>query len=211
MKKSNIFMFIAICLAVFMPFPSRFGYGIIAVLSMNFYMLIVCLVGKLIEKIKLSSLRPVCVLFTLVCTAVFFRQLVIFYSPITALTLGFLLYLPIMAVLMICDCLENDILPLKDSLKGNLLVTGKISLFILLFFLIRDIAGYGTITLPIPSGLLKIYLPQILSFSPSVFFATIPGGLVLAGLFLALMTLVQRKCNIISRSSELQEELTNAD
>ncbi|MBO5235993.1 MAG: hypothetical protein J6B32_02610 [Spirochaetaceae bacterium] len=211
MKKSNIFLFIAICLAICLPIPGRFGYGIIVALSMNFYMLLICLVGKLIDKIKLTSLRPVCILFTLVCSAVFFRQLVIIFSPIIALSLGLLLYFPILGVLMICDCLEKDEFSLKKSLSTNMIMSGKISIFILIFFLVRDIAGYGTITIPIPSGLFKIYLPQILNFSPSVFFATISGGLVLAGIFLALMTLVHRKCNIISRSSELQEELTNAD
>lgn len=206
MKKNIVFMYIAVTLAVLVPVPGRFGYGILLVLGINFLMLVATATGKLLDFISLDAMRPLCILVMLVCATVFFKQLVILYSPLCALTLGFVLYLPMMAVLMLGNCFENETLSLCDTLKQNMKDSAFFSLYALFFFLVRDIAGYGTITFPAPSGLMKLILPQIMKLSPGSFWATIPGGIVLAGLLLAGISLVKKKCLIISRSNDLKEE-----
>lgn len=206
MRKNTVFMYIAVTLAVMLSVPGRLGYGMVMVVAINFLMLVATAAGKLLDFMRLDTLRPVCVLVLLVCASVLFKQLLILYSPLCALTMGFALYMPVTAVLMIGDCFDNADISLGEALRLNMRESALFSLFALFFFLAREIAGYGTVSVPVPSGLARLALPQVMAESPGTFWATIPGGIVLAGLLLAGISLVRRKFAIISRSDELKEE-----
>ncbi|MBO5137314.1 MAG: hypothetical protein J6B81_02300 [Spirochaetaceae bacterium] len=207
MNKNLAFLHTAVALAVLIPVPARLAYGLVILLCFNFLMLFSTLISKLLDVLSLNNMRPACLIIALICLTVCFRQLVIFYSPIIGLTLGFVLYLPVIAVLIVGDCLDNFNTSLKDSLRQNMLEALRFSFYGIVFFLLRDILGYGTFTLPIPDGILKLHLPQFLFSTSSVFWASIPGGIILVGLFLALMTVVKKKNKIINRSSDLQEQI----
>ena len=205
MKRNTLFMYIAVTLAVLIPSPARFGYGLIVILCINVLMLIATASGKLLDFLNLDSLRAVVILILMVYASVLFRQIVILYSALCALNLGFVLYLPISAVLMLGNCFENSNINMLNLLKSNMKESLFFSLYAMFFFLVREIAGYGTISFPVPHGLVKLSLPQIIEHSPGTFWATIPGSIVLAGLLLAGVTLIRKKCSIISRSKELKE------
>ena len=70
--------------------------------------------------------------------------------------------------------------------------------------LFRDIFGYGTISLPAASGLVEIPLLKVKEggFYPGIFWATIPGALVIIALSLAFYVHVLAKFNLIKEQEE---------
>ena len=75
--------------------------------------------------------------------------------------------------------------------------------FTLVFFLIRDIFGYGTITFPQWKKIAVLHLPyNSESAGASVLLATIPGSLWMVVAILALYIFVSRKIRIASLSPD---------
>lgn len=211
MNRNSFFLYITVSLAVLIPVPGRFAYGIIIIAAIDFLMITAVLFNKLLVILEFKTLKPVCILLFLVCSAVLFKQLVILYSPVFGLALGILLFLPVIAVLMLSNFFENHDISLTESLKENMSEAAWFSAYACIFFLLREIVGYGTITFPAPSGNVKLVFPSLPYFSPFVFFASVPGGIFLAGILLVLFSGIKRKCMIICRSSELREENDNVD
>ena len=206
MNRNTIFMYIAVSLVMLVPVPGRLYYGVPVVIVLNLLMVLTTLFSKLMDHFKFFSLKPACVLLMLVGLTIFSRQLLILYSPVTALTMGFICYMPTIAVLMLGRFFDNRGMHLKTALKGNMRESGLFSIYALVFFLLRDVVGYGTISLPIPSGIFKFELPTIAYFSPFTFWASIPGALVLSGGLLASLSFIRQHCGILDRSTELQQE-----
>ena len=72
--------------------------------------------------------------------------------------------------------------------------------FCLLIFFFRDLVGFGTLTLPGWRRIIYLHLPfSGESAYAGAFFATIPGGLTLFSIILAVYIYVSRKFDIISR------------
>jgi hypothetical protein len=67
------------------------------------------------------------------------------------------------------------------------------------FFLCREIIGYGAVSLPAPSGLVELVFPFSGVFQTAIFWATIPGAVMLTAIALALATLIYRKLFGIKR------------
>lgn len=209
MNRNTIFMYIAVSLVMLVPVPGRLYYGVPVVIVLNLLMVLTTLFSKLMDHFKFFSLKPVCVLLVLVGLTIFSRQLLILYSPVTALTMGFICYMPTIAVLMLGRFFDNRGMHLKTALKGNMRESGLFSIYALVFFLLRDVVGYGTISFPVPSGIFKFELPTIAYFSPFTFWASIPGALVISGGLLAVLSFVRKYCGILDRSTELQQEGSN--
>ena len=161
MNRNTIFMYIAVSLVMLVPVPGRLYYGVPVVIVLNLLMVLTTLFSKLMDHFKFFSLKPVCVLLVLVGLTIFSRQLLILYSPVTALTMGFICYMPTIAVLMLGRFFDNRGMHLKTALKGNMRESGLFSIYALVFFLLRDVVGYGTISFPVPSGIFKFELPTI--------------------------------------------------
>lgn len=204
MKKNTILTYLAVTLAVLIPVPGRLAYGIYIIIGINLLMLTAVAANKLIDLINLNTLKVVSIIFLMVCVSIIIRQIIILASPVCAMTLGLTIYFPIAAVFMLGDCFSCSNAPLKDSIKINMKETLYFSIYALLFFIVREIAGYGTLSFPVPNGLAKILFPQFMKVNPNIFWATIPGGIVLAALFLGFVTLIRNKFIIISRSDELK-------
>lgn len=209
MNRNTIFMYIAVSLVMLVPVPGRLYYGVPVVIVLNLLMVLTTLFSKLMDHFKFFSLKPVCVLLMLVGLTIFSRQLLILYSPVTALTMGFICYMPTIAVLMLGRFFDNRGMHLKTALTGNMRESGLFSIYALVFFLLRDVVGYGTISFPVPSGIFKFELPTIAYFSPFTFWASIPGALVISGGLLAVLSFVRKYCGILDRSTELQQEGSN--
>ncbi len=211
MNRNTVFMYIAVSLVMLVPVPGRLYYGVPVIIVLNLLMVLTTLFSKFMDYMKLYSLKPICILLMLVGITIFARQLLILYSPMTALTMGFILYMPAIAVLMLGRFFDNRGMHLKMALTGNMKESGFFSIYAFVFFLLRDIVGYGTISFPIPSGIFKLELPTLSYFSPFTFWASIPGALVLSGLLLAALSFIRKYCGILERSAELRQEEGSSD
>lgn len=209
MNRNTVFMYIAVSLVMLVPVPGRLYYGIPVIVVLNLLMVLTTLFSKFMDYMRFYSLKPISILLLMVGITIFFRQLLILYSPVTALTMGFILYMPTVAVLMLGRFFDNRGMHLKVALIGNMKESVFFSIYAFVFFLLRDIVGYGTISFPVPSGIVKLELPTLSYFSPFTFWASIPGALVLSGLLLAVLSFIRKYCGILERSVELRQEEQN--
>lgn len=206
-ESKRIYYYIAANLALLIPAPGRFAYALILIILFNIQMVTITMIFHGIYHLQLSNLRnPVLALF-IITLSVFYKQLLAIICPVAALTLGYCIFLPTLASVII----EFFFLSYEHGLKSHLALNMKkscfMSIFALLFFLIRDVFGYGTFTLPSWKKIVVFHLPYDLqSTSASVFLATIPGSLVFVALIIAVYIFVVSKARIIMNSPIGSEE-----
>lgn len=199
MKQNKSFMYIASFLAITIPAPGRFVFGLTIILELFLLEIMGILINSLVTKLKFEEIRTYFVMFFMIAITILFRQILIFTYTEIALTLGFILYLPPVSVFLTHTIFSDLEEPLANKMKSNLLSTLVFSFFILVFFLFRDISGYGTFTF---FGENHRIIEKII-FNPEkvgifAFFATIPGALVLTGLTIYIFLFLRNKYRIIS-------------
>ena len=212
MKQNNLYVFVAASLALFVPAPGRFAFGIILILFLNITMLFGTLFRKLICVLKLDNLQSVLVAMMLVCISMAAKLVLSLYCPIYALTLGFLLYLPALSSFLIGYFFDPSREKISVELAENMSQCLRVSTIAIVLFLLRDMFGYGTITLPARESLLCFYLPARKFFMQAGdFIASIPGTLVLVGLLIVFQNHISRKFRIaenlyFNRGAKSEEE-----
>ena len=201
MKRRSVYVMIATILAILVPSPGRFVYGVTLALELNLLMLIGTLANSFVKKIKLDELNTVIILIFEISTAVLFRQIMILLQPEVMLTLGFLIYLMPVSVFLFGYLFSNKDEPLKARLKLNMFHVLTYSIYAMLFFLLRDIAGYGTITFFGKNH--QIFEKVLISPEKTGFFAifaSIPGALILSSMLLFIHIYVRNKFAIVQKT-----------
>ena len=203
MKQKKSFMYIASFLVLTIPPTGRFVYGLTIVIELLLLEILGILLNSLVSKLKLNEIRSYFVMFFLIATTILYRQLLVLTYTEIALTLGFILYLPPVSVFLTHTIFSDYEEALPVRLKNNLLHIFVFSLVILVFYLFRDIAGYGTFTFFGSNH--RIYEKILLNpdrVGIFTFFASIPGALVLTSLVIYLFLFVRNKERIISSKGE---------
>jgi len=198
MNKSLYFMFTAASFALLVCAPGRLAYGIILIIEMNLLAISASAFHSLMQDFDLGDLQDILTLAIIVSAAILYRQMVILFSPVIALNLGFVMYVPAASIFLLGNVFGKKALPPLDFLMQSL----KFSAFALAFFLLRDILGYGTISFPVSHGVKELYIFDSHSTSFLAFFASIPGALLLTIFCMAGLLCVQYKMNIIEKSGE---------
>ena len=175
-------IYIGTTLAIVLPFPGRIAYGIFALLHFNVSVVLLTLMFYAINLLNVKFLRLGICSLELVALTILYKQLLVIFCPVAALTIGFSFYLPAVSAVVITIFnlrIKNSI---KESCLDNLKKSLSISAFCFIIFVLRDILGFGTITLPNWQSLLVIKIPEIPFLAGNSFmsfFATIPGCMVL--------------------------------
>ena len=205
MKKNNIFLYAPIYLALVIPTPGRFVYGFTIFLEMAFLALVGTLITSLIKKLKFEQLQTTLILITVISATILFRQTLILICPEVALTLGYVMFLPPISLFLLGVLFKDTEEPLKNRLANNMSVIGIFSIFGLLFFLIRDILGFGTFTF---FGRNHQIFEKVLITSDKwavfSFIASLPGALTLAGILLFVAIIIRKKISIV-KNAEVEE------
>lgn len=208
MKNSkSLFIYIAAYLAILIPSPGRFVFGVVIMLELLLLTLIGTLINSLVNVMKLEELKTVIIMMVLVSFTIFYRQVIAALYPEVALVLGFIFYLPTVSLFLVGFIFTEMEMPLGKRLATNMLNSLYFVLSGLLFFLFRDIAAYGTITFFGNNH--QIY--EKVLFNPEgvgifSFFASIPGALIFAGVILFLHICIRNKFTII-KNSEVQNDV----
>ena len=207
MKQKQTFMYIASFLTLTIPVSGRFVYGMTLIIELFLLEITGILLNSLVTKLKLNEIRTYFVMFFMIAITILYRQILVLTNTEIALTLGYILYFPPVSVFLTHTLFTDYNEALAERLKHNLLSTLFFSLLILIFFLFRDIAGYGTFTF---FGRNHRIFEKVL-FNPVkigvfTFFATIPGGLVLTSLFIYLSLFLRNKFRIISGTTKTEEK-----
>ena len=205
MRKNIFYILITAYLALLIQTPGRFVYGLTIMIELFLLVLVGTLSISLIKKIKLEEIASLILMTILIAFTILFRQiLAITYSEI-ALSLGYILYFPTLSIFL----LNNLFIIESESLKIRLISNVKSSMIFivlgLLFFLFRDIAGYGTFTF---FGKNHNLYEKVLFITDEIgifsFVASIPGALIMSGLLLLMISFISKKIKIIKNVEQQQ-------
>ncbi|MCQ2588843.1 MAG: hypothetical protein MJ179_00305 [Treponema sp.] len=198
MKRRSIYVFVSTALAMLVPSPGRFVYGLALVLQLNLVMLIGILINSLTKTLKLEEESSVILLGSTVFTTILFRQIMVLINPEVVLTLGFVIYLMPISFFFLGYLFSDVEDPLGKRLKFTFSHILTFSVYALLYFLIRDVFGYGTITY-FGSGFNIVEKVLLDPEKVSIFslLASIPGSLLFSAVVLFIHIVVRNKSNII--------------
>ena len=196
-------MYIASFLALTIPTPGRFVLGFTLILELFILEILGILINSLVSKLKFNEIRSYFVMLFMIAITLLYRQILVLTYTEIALNLGFLIYLPPVSLFLTHTLFSDNDEALPVKLKTNLLNTLTFSILILLFFLFRDIFGYGTFTF---FGKNHRIFEKII-FNPErigifTFFASIPGGLVLTSITIYIMLFIRNKKRILISKGE---------
>lgn len=196
MNKRIYFIFIAASFALLVSAPGRLAYGLVLIVEMNILAISATYFSVFVKKLELGNLQNVLTLAFIVFVTILYKQLIILFSPVIALNLGFVLFLPAISVYLFGNVFSESA-PQTSSVFSQSLV---FSAFAFVFFLLRDVVGYGTISFPIRNGIAQVHLFDSYSTAFCSFFASIPGALLLMVFFMAGLLTFQYKMNIIEKA-----------
>ena len=205
MKQRRSLMYIASFLALTIPTPGRFVFGFTLILELFILEILGVLLNSLVSKLKFNQIRTYFVMLFMIAITLLYRQILVLTYTEIALNLGFLLYMPPVSVYLAHTLFSDYDEPLVKRLKSNLITTSFFSLMILVFFLFRDIFGYGTFTFYGKNH--RIFEKVILNpdnVGIFTFFASISGALVLTGLTIYLFLFLRNKARIINGKGEIK-------
>ena len=200
--KISFYSYITASLSLIVPLPGRLAYGIVALILLNFLMLFGTFFRKLIQVLDLLDLQHVLLPVFLMFLTILFKQFLIIYSPIMALSMGFLIYMPAVSSFLIGCLYDKSTEKIKTDLYFNMKESLIFSFFALLIFLFRDIFGFGTLSFP---GKFKLIEVIITNYNPEktyigVFWASIPGALVITALGVVFIT------HFLDKSEEVKND-----
>lgn len=200
LTKKSIYVFITASLSMLVPSPGRFAFGIVLVLLLNILMLSGTVVRYCVWRLKIGRLSDMFLIGFLIFVTMMYHRLLVFISPAMALQMGFVIYLPTVSSYFIGYIFGTKMQNLVYDIKYNISHALFFSIFALLFFLMRDILGFGTFTYISLSGFHEIVLfhNNISAFS---FLASIPGALICIAANLVLYIFVMDKIHIQERAA----------
>lgn len=197
----KIWFYIAANLAILVPVPGRLAYAVIMLVIFNAQMAVVTLLFHAVHRLRLAGMRNSLLALAAISLSIFQKQLLVIFCPVAALTLGYCVFIPTL-VSVIMDFFFLDY---EHGARSHLVSKMRGSAFLtvpsLLFFLLRDVAGYGTVTFPGWRHILVFrfpYNPE--STGACVFLATIPGSLCLIAGVLVLYIFCAKKLLILTNS-----------
>lgn len=198
---SALFFFFTAALAILIPTPGRLAFGFVMIIAFNLQIIISILFSRLLVLLKIETLKDVLLLLEIVFTTILFKQLLVLTCPIAALTLGFVLYLSAFSTPLMDILYKTPSTSLKAEFRAKMPNAISFSVVALIFFALRDILGYGTLTYIAHKEVVFVKLPYANNeFSAFTFFATIPGAFLLLALIMAAYLFISEQCIRIKRS-----------
>lgn len=200
MNKKNALQYIIVVAAFCIPSPARLGYGFILIFAYNFLTLVLATVKYLLVKSNLDTYSKILQLILAIAFTVLCRQLITLYSPLHALVLGNILYIiPVSSFIsgiIATECAPSFLLDIKKFMAHSAFV----SLFALIFYIVREYFSFGTLSFPSHDGMFLLNVPKLNILGSGYFWASIPGALVLFALFILLISVISKHHEIKWRS-----------
>ena len=176
MHKRFVSIYFSASLACMIPFPGRFAYGIILAVELFVLVFGATLFRAAIGKLEFVRSGNLFFMVFVIFLTMLFRQILAALFPIAALSAGFALYVPAISAFTAGFFSENE--SGESILKRNVLYTAIFCAFVLVFFLLRDLVGFGTITYITARGIAEKVLFDSERVAFASFFATLPGVLL---------------------------------
>ncbi len=192
--RNKIYFYIACAISMLVFMPARLSFGIVVLVEFNFLMFSGIGICYLIKLAKLEELKSVLYPVGLVFMTILFKQILILFNPLMALTLGFAIYIPAMSSALFEIFFKNELVDFKHDLKFGMLKAARFTIVALIVFAFRDIMGYGTLTLPMFRGVFILHMPfDLTRISAASFLATIPGGFICVSVIAVVVIIFNEK------------------
>jgi hypothetical protein len=176
-----------------LPVPARFSLQIPVFLLFNLIVLGGTLFNRLMVHFHQEKIHTYGTVFFAVFMTVLFKQLLVLFSPVIALMLALPLFAVMFCAIEVGDLLHPDASPPSD-IKTILIAPLKKSLpfssVALALALLREFLAFHSLSLPSPNGMIVLALPRSAPPIFSVFWASVPGCLVLLALLFALKAFI---------------------
>ena len=211
MLNKYLFIYLSVALAFLIPFPARLAYGLIVFIEMQLLMLAGTVGRELFFKFGMEEVQKPLISVLLIAVTLLYKFILTFLSPVMALTMGFSIFIPALCAFLLGTLFEKKSESLSVSIKKNM----KLSVFVtspfLIFFLLRDIIAYGSITLPSHNGILVLHIIPG-GFKATTMIASIAGALFLIGLCVACMVLHNKHLEKVAKKQNSEsDEKNNSD
>lgn len=183
------------------PSPGRFVFGLTLILELCFIMLAGLLANSLVKKLKLNQESSIIIISSVIFATVLFKELMILINPEIMMTLGFVIYMVPVSYFFLGYVFNDTQANFSQRLHFTFKHMVTFSVFALSFFLVRDIAGYGTITF---FGSNYQIIEKVILSPEKVgglsLLATIPGALIFSSLLLFSHIIIRNKMNIVKNT-----------
>ena len=176
MHKRFVSIYFSASLACMIPFPGRFAYGLILASELFVLVFGATLFRAAIGKLEFVHSGNLFFMVFVIFLTMLFRQILAALLPIAALSAGFALYVPAISAFTAGFFSENE--SGESILKRNVFYTAIFCAFVLVFFLLRDLVGFGTITYITARGIAEKVLFDSERAAFASFFAALPGVLL---------------------------------
>lgn len=194
-----MYIYIVACLSMFVPAPPRFAYGIVLLLIADVALLLTIPAKAAIEYFSIEKYKTILLLLIGISLTMFSLQILTLFSPVMALSVGFVVYLipgsSLFTSFMLSKKAKSTSLTYAEALKTIAILT----LFGLLFFFLREFFAFGSISFPRRDGIIIFNLPFHFLSAYSFFWATISGALILLAGFVVVLSAIYRRKEISQR------------
>ena len=184
MKKNSLIFLFALCPLI--PAASHFAYGLVLSADIAWLFLSGLLFSELVKKIAPGEAGPYIELVCLGASATVFLLVLQGIFPVLSVSLGLYVYITAFSYVLLSSI---DSFSLHD--RKFLPVVPFIPV-LLVFSLCREILGFGTVSLPLPSGMLEITVVPGFAEYGIGFWGTAGGALILLGIFSWLAKYLRR-------------------
>lgn len=207
MTRSAISLYMIATCSLVVVAPGRFAIGLLLAFELIFLLGFSTLFRKVLKKLKLGLLFAPALVIFLVFMTMLFRQLLFIWMPEVALQLGFVIYLPAISPFSTVFIFDEKEFSFKDEIQNAFKPAVNAACYTVIFSLIRDIVGYGTISFPGKNKIHEIVLFKSTNINAFSFLATIPGAIVMSAFFLSVYLAIERKINIQKEAGLLKNEV----
>lgn len=195
-NNNKLFIYLAASLSMIIPVPGRVVFCVYILVLFNLIVFLSTLFNHGITLLGFEKYKIGFVAIESIAITIFFKQLIVFICPLIALNLSFILYFPAITSTFLILFMPDDSNSLKNNIVSKMKISLLISVIVFVIQFLRDIIGFGTLTLPSWKKIITIQLPVFFeNISLGTFVATIPGCFVLIGIILLVFIQLKKEEN----------------
>lgn len=188
LSKRAIAFHMSITAAACIVSPGRLVVGVVLAIEEILLAVFCSLFISLLDTLEVKQIKESCICLFVITFVILYKEVLSMWMPSLALQLSFIIFLPAISTFstafLIDDKTDNFVSRLSCVVPAHLVF----ALYMIIFCLIRDIFGFGSITIPAIGGVTEIILWKS---EVGLFLATIPGALMLSALILASFLVIE--------------------
>ncbi len=191
----NIYLYVLSLLPILLVTPARLGCGMIIILLINLSMILGTTLRFFMNKIDTGNTDRLILLLFLLFLTIIYKRLLVIFSPVLGILLSFALYFIPLSSLCLDFLFSKDNYDSPRVFGINMLYSGFFSLFLFLLFILREVLSFGSVSIPVKTGI------KAFEFFPwySSFWATIPGTFILMALIFLIVVFIDKQLDIVRK------------